>query len=472
MSLKKAIINPLLKKLGLELMKKNYRPVSNLAFISKLIEKAVALQLIEHLKLNKLYDKFQSAYRTFYSTETALLRVKNDILNAMDNRNVMLLLLLDLSAAFDTIDHSILLKRLSERCGIKGTCLKWFTSYLSDRTQMVKINDSTSDPINVKFGVPQGSVLGPILFTLYTAPLGEIIEECGLKRQTYADDTGIYHSISPTDKEAKNITLLKINTCIDKIKEFMILNKLKINDDKTIFMTIGTNYWTEKLGIKSINIGDTEIESSNSTKNLGIIFDKEMTLQEHVNYICKKGFYHVKDLHSLRKFLNQKETNTAAHAFVTSILDYGNSLFYGISVYLTEKMQVLQNAAAKAVVKKRKFDHISEDRMKLNWLPIEARIKFKYLLITWKCLHGKAPSYLQELLISNKSIRIQCQNTFIIPKVNNVTHGGIAFTKAAPILWNALPVHIRKIDNIEQFKKNLKTHLFNIYKNNTHLKHN
>ncbi len=468
-SLKNAIINPLLKKLGLELIKKNYRPVSNLAFISKLIEKAVASQLIEHLKINNLYDKFQSAYRTFYSTETALLRVKNDILNTMDSRNVMLLLLLDLSAAFDTIDHSILLNRLSKRCGIKGTCLKWFTSYLSNRHQMVKINDTTSELKNVKYGVPQGSVLGPILFTIYTSPLGEIIENCGLNRQTYADDTGIYHSISPVDTASQTITLLKINTCIDKIKEFMFANKLKINDEKTIFMVLGTNYWTETLNKNSIKIGDTQIESSNSTKNLGIIFDKEMTLHEHVNYICKKGFYHVKDLFALRKFLNQKETNTAAHAFVTSILDYGNSLFYGISQYLIEKMQVLQNAAVRAVVRKRKFDKISKDRMDLNWLPIEARIKFKYLLITWKCLHGKAPCYLQDLLKQNTNTRTQYQNTLLIPKVNNVTQGDIAFTKAAPILWNDLPENIRKLETIEQFKKKLKTHLFNIYKNNTHL---
>ncbi len=337
---------------------------------------------------------------------------------------------------------------------------------------MVKINDTISHSIDVKYGVPQGSVLGLILFTIYTAPLGEIIQECGLKRQTYADDTGIYHSISPTDMELKNSTLSKINTCINKIKEFMILNKLKINDDKTIFMSIGNKYWTEKLDINSINIGDIEIETSNSTKNLGIIFDTEMTLQDHVNYICKKGFYNVKDLFSLRKFLNEKETNTAAHAFVTSILDYGNSLLYGISVNLIEKMQVLQNAAVKAVVKKKKFDHISEDRMRLNWLPVEARIKFKYLLLTWKCLHGQAPSYLQELLITNKSMRSHCQNTLVVPKVNNVTHGGIAFTKVAPILWNELPEYIRKIEKIEQFKKNIKTYLFKMYKNNTHLRRN
>ncbi len=468
-SLKKAIINPLLKKLGLELIKKNYRPVSNLAFISKLIEKAVASQLIEHLKMNNLYDKFQSAYRMFYSTETALLRVKNDILNTMDRRNVMLLLLLDLSAAFDTIDHKILLNRLSQRCGINGTCLKWFTSYLSNRHQMVKINNTVSEPKEVKYGVPQGSVLGPILFTIYTAPLGEIIEQCGLKRQTYADDTGIYHEISPIDAASQEATLLKIDSCINKIKEFMLLNKLKINEEKTIFMVLGTNYWTEKLNIKSINVGNTKVNASNSTKNLGIIFDKEMTLQEHVSYICKRGFYHVKDLFTLRKFLNQKETNTAAHAFVTSILDYGNSLFYGISGYLIDKMQVLQNAAVRAVVKKRKFDKISKDRMKLNWLPVEARIKFKYLLMTWKCVHGKAPCYLQDLLKANTSIRTQYHNTFLVPKINNETQGRIAFAKAAPSLWNALPEHIRKIDKIETFKKMVKTHLFNIYKDNTNL---
>ncbi len=209
------------------------------------------------------------------------------------------------------------------------------------------------------------------MFTIYTAPLGGIIEECGFNRQTYADDTGIYHAISPINATSQNITMLKINTCIDKIKEFMLVNKLKINDEKTIFMVLGTDYWTEKLKMESIKIGNTEIKSSNSTKNLGIIFDKEMTLQEHVNYICKRGFYHVRDLFSLRQFLSQKETNTAAHAFVTSILDYGNSLFYGISGYLVDKMQVLQNAAVRAVVKKRKFDKISKDRIKLNWLPVE-----------------------------------------------------------------------------------------------------
>ncbi len=468
-ALKKAIIKPLLKKLGLELEKKNYRPVSNLAFISKLIEKAVAFQLIDHLKLNNLYDKFQSAYRQFHSTETALVRVKNDVLNAMDNQSITLMLLLDLSAAFDTIDHDILLTRLSERCGIRGTAIKWMKSYLTDRTQIVKINNSNSETKPLKYGVPQGSVLGPILFTIYTAPLGEIIEECGLKRQIFADDTGIYHTISPTDPIAQEDTLKKIDNGIVRIKDFLIKNKLKINDDKTVFMLLGTNYWVSKLKLKNIKVGHTDIEVTENTKNLGIIFDREMSLHKHINDVCRRGYYHVRDLFQLRKFLNETDTKTAAYAFVTSIMDYGNSLFYGTSGYMIDKLQVLQNTAVRAVRKKRKLDHISEDRVKIHWLPVEARIKFKLLLMAWKCIHNKAPKYLQELLKVVPGHRTQYKNMLAVPKSRNRTHGDIAFGKAAPVLWNALPNELREIETLEKFKKCLKTYLFEVYMHKTHL---
>jgi hypothetical protein len=174
-TLKNAIITPLLKKIGLELINKNYRPVSNLAFLSKLIERVVATQLVDHLTKNKLMDAFQSAYREGHSTESALLRVQNDILMELDHGNAVLLVLLDLSAAFDTIDHKILLNRLHTRCGIRDTALKWFKSYLGDRTQKVTIGNSYSETEPLKYCVPQGSVLGPILFSIYNSPLGEII---------------------------------------------------------------------------------------------------------------------------------------------------------------------------------------------------------------------------------------------------------------------------------------------------------
>ena len=147
---------------------KNYRSVSNFSFISKLTERTVCVQVVNHLKENDLYEIFQSAYRQLHSTETALLRVQNDIIHAVDSEVGAILTLLDLSAAFDTIDHQKLLDLLNHSFGISGDTLRWFKSYLQERIQMVQIGSSTSEPVTLKYGIPQGSVLGPILFTRYT----------------------------------------------------------------------------------------------------------------------------------------------------------------------------------------------------------------------------------------------------------------------------------------------------------------
>jgi len=173
-NLKIAVVRPLLKKLILDLILKNYHPVSNLPFLSKLTEKIVLERLNEHILSNNLKEMFQSAYCKAHSTETALLRVRNDILSAMDKQQVTLLIMLDLSSAFDTIDHEILFKRLSDRLGIQGHALQWIKSYLTGRGQYISINGETSEVVPLLHGVPQGSVLGPVLFTMYIIPLGDI----------------------------------------------------------------------------------------------------------------------------------------------------------------------------------------------------------------------------------------------------------------------------------------------------------
>ena len=192
-SLKKAYVTPLLKKADLDPdVFKNFRPVSNLSFLSKLIERIVAFQVSAHLKLNGLMEAFQSAYRSLHSTETALLRVQNDLLRAVDESGAAILVLLDLSAAFDTIDHSVLLRALEHQFGFTGRVLTWFASYLCGRVQAIKIGQAISQFIELTFGVPQGSVLGPVLFTLYTSSLGPIIRRHGLCYHLYADDTQLY----------------------------------------------------------------------------------------------------------------------------------------------------------------------------------------------------------------------------------------------------------------------------------------
>ena len=174
---KEAVVIPLLKKPGLESLFKNLRPVSNLAYISKLTERAVFNQIYDHLVRSGLYPLLQSAYRRYHSTETALVKVANDILLNMNSQRVTLLVLLDLSAAFDTVDHAILLKRLTTDFGIGRKALEWFSSYLSGRSRRVLFEGTTSDSYDLRFGVPQGSFLGLLLFAVYASKLFEIVQD-------------------------------------------------------------------------------------------------------------------------------------------------------------------------------------------------------------------------------------------------------------------------------------------------------
>ncbi len=187
---KAAIVRPILKKKGSECEQlSNYRPISLLPFLSKILEKVAAKQLVSHLEKHNLLARFQSGFRRGHSTETAVARITNDILASNDSGKVTALVLLDLSAAFDTIDHEILLARLETEVGIRGTALSWFRSYLTGRTQVVSCNGQVSQSRRVTCGVPQGSVLGPLLFSIYTRPLEQVVKRHSPPCHFYADDT-------------------------------------------------------------------------------------------------------------------------------------------------------------------------------------------------------------------------------------------------------------------------------------------
>ena len=240
--LKNAILRPLIKKALLDSnVLKNFRPVSNLTFISKVIEKVVAVQLKQHFHTNCLNDILQSAYKEMHSTETALLKVQNDILCALDDGCCVLLIMLDLSAAFDTVDHTVLLSRLSTRFGVKGVALSWIESYLTDRSQCVSINGVTSAKRKLTCGVPQGSVLGPLLFSAYTSPLGDIVRKYGLSYHIYADDKQLYIAFKPL-KEIMAKSVEVSENCVSEVRAWFSHNFLQLNDDKTIIMLFGSQY--------------------------------------------------------------------------------------------------------------------------------------------------------------------------------------------------------------------------------------
>ena len=199
---KEAFVKPRLKKINLDLIERNYRPVSNLQFVGKLTERAVTDQLNAHIT-NNLMEPMQSAYRARHSTESALVKVKADLLNAINNKEVVSLVLLDLSVALDTVDHQLLLERLKKRFGFTGLVINWIRFYLTCRSQKVVVGDVKSPPVSLSYGVPQGSILGPIFFTLYITPLGEICTKHGIKYHVYADDQQLYLAFKLSNTGAK-----------------------------------------------------------------------------------------------------------------------------------------------------------------------------------------------------------------------------------------------------------------------------
>ncbi|MDF4386599.1 reverse transcriptase family protein [Vibrio parahaemolyticus] len=264
-SFKVAVIKPLLKKPTLDPeVLANYRPISNLPFLSKILEKVVADQLCDFLHDNNLFEEFQSGFRVHHSTETALVKITNDLLIASDKGLVSVLVLLDLSAAFDTIDHQILLQRLDHLIGLKGSALSWFKSYLSDRFQFVDVRNESSLRTKVCFGVPQGSVLGPILFTLYMLPLGNIIRNHSINFHCYADDTQLYLSMKP--EESNQLT--KLHNCLKDIKTWMSTNFLMLNSDKTEVIVLGPKQLRDSLSDDIVSLDGIALASKKPQSNI------------------------------------------------------------------------------------------------------------------------------------------------------------------------------------------------------------
>jgi exonuclease III len=463
-SLKAAIVSPLLKKSSLDKeIYKHYRPVSNLPYLGKLIERVVVEQLNVYRSENNLLEPCQSAYRKAHSTETALLKIVNDMLSAIDAKKCVLLVLLDLSAAFDTVNHDLLIHRLEEVSGITGGVLAWMQSYLTGRTQSVVIDGTSSAPHSLSVGLPQGSNIGPSEFPTYSSPLFQIAHKHEIEIHMYADDTQLYLSFDPSDYQD---AVSRLEACLFEMKVWLADNHLKLNEEKTEFMVIGQKANVQKLpSPHEIQVGDATISASEKAKNIGAVIDTQLNMVSHVNHISKSCYVHLRSIGRIRPNLTEDAAATLVHSFISSKLDNANSLLYGIPEKVMTKLQVIQNNAARIVTCSQKFDHITPILKKLHWLPVKFRIKYKICLMTFKCLHGRAPSYLSEMLSSYVPSReLRSGNQCLLKEkcARLKTVGDRSFQVAAPYLWNRLPYDLRNCEALEPFKKGLKAHFFSL----------
>ena len=454
-----AIVKPIVKANKDPQSLTSYRPVSNLTFLSKVFEKVILEQLMEYLLAINIFPDNQSAYRRLYSTETTLCAVVNNIMVNMDEGKCSILILLDLSAAFDTVEHNLLIQDC-QNIGIVNEALEYLVSYLADRTYRVQIGDAFSETRTLLRGVPQGSVLGPILFCIYTIGLAQILKNHGIDFKLYADDTQFYLTLTNI-VEAE----IKVNEIMSEIKRWMNSKRLKLNEDKTECLVIGKNSDLVRYDLTNIKVLDTDMPLSNKVKDLGIIIDKNLSFCDQVNSVVKIANYHLKNLSFVRKYLDIDSMKKLIHNHVISRLDYCNSVYYGLPNYLLKKLQMIMNRAARLIKTIPRRERITTTLIELHWLPIKARIVYKICVLTFQAKKLGKPTYLNELLedyctMSQVILRHNTEHCRLNESRYNQEIGRRAFKNCAPRLFNKLPASVKQCDDISVFKKRLKTHLF------------
>ena len=466
--LKSSFIIPTIKNASLDPSSlSSYRPVSNLSFISKIIEKVAYEQLNSYLTTYSLLPPTQSGFRAGHSTETALLKLYNDLILSSDSGLSTLLLCLDFSAAFDTVDHSLLLDVLDKSFNITGASLLWFKSYLSHRFSYVLIGSSKSLPISLTYGVPQGSILGPLLFILYSAELPNIISSSSLNSQMYADDAYIYSSFSDSSLKA---VVDNITACLASIISWSSSRCLKLNPDK--FELIYFSKSTKSFTLFPLVLPpptSLSITPSPIIRSLGFLFDSNLSLTPQILSVSKSSYFHIRRIRQLLPLLDDPTLQLLVSSLVLSRIDYCNSLYYSLPDTTLYPLSKAFNSAARLVSRTSYFSHISPSLVLLHWLPLKYRVIFKICVLMFKVKNCPSPSYLKSLIIKPRKSGLR-SSSLHHSSIFTVKHSFAkrSFSFSGPFLWNSLPHSLTNSTSLTLFRRGLKTHLFSKFMTERH----
>lgn len=420
------------------------------------MKKNLASQLYDFLYRNEILDDNQSAYRKCFSVETALLATREKILSSLMERKVILLVSLDLSAAFDTIPHEKLTRVLNAYAGISGQALTLIEDYLAGRKQMVFISGKCSHPQSVNIGVPQGSLMGPLLFILYMLPLKYHLESQNIFYQSYADDTVLLFEV--TDNiDSKTAVENKLHY----ISGWFEQHGLKLNHDKTEIMFIQSKRQAKKISF-NVEFENMVIKPKEVIKTLGVFFDRNFDMKANVGNTCRTCYFNLKKLYAIRRYLDFDNRHLLARIFILNRLDYCNSMIVGYPQYLQRRLQKVQNSAARFIYGCYRGEHITPYLHDLHWLPIACRISFKVACWVYRCLNtNDLPKWMSQIFMGRfvQSKRVSCSLILSTTKVK-CNYGTQTLNYTGVKLWNGLPIDLRSSSSFDMFRKRLKTVLF------------
>ena len=433
----------------------NNRPISLLPALSKVVERIVHDQFTTFLTTNALLSVHQSGNKKLHSTETLGILFTSHLYKAIDDKKITAALLIDLSKAFDSINHEALLKKLG-KLGISSIALKWFTSYLSDRVQRVRINTSLSDPLVIKHGVPQGSILGPLLFNIYINDLPSICKNC--KVESYVDDSKLYISFPNKDID-KGLEDLKQDLL--RIAAWCTSNDLLINPDKTKFCVFGTRQLLSRSTIPSITFLGKELSVVSTIKDLGIILDSTLSFNDYIKSSVSSLMSKLCMINRIRHLLDPSTLSIVINSLVFSKLFYCSGIWSGTSKSNISKLQLVQNFAARILSGKKKYEHITPTLKQLKLLPISDALYLRDATLMYKCMNSLAPHYLTSMFVKRSDVHDRNTRNgkdLQIPKCRTVT-AQQCFSYRGVKLWNSIPTELKDKKSLKLFKTSLKRSL-------------
>ena len=446
---KNARISPLFKG-GSKLVLTNRRPISILSSITKIFERILFNSIYEYLSENSLLSEWQFGFRSGHSCSDALNALQYRILTEKNNGRKVCVLSLDISKAFDCVSHTILIYKLF-RLGFDWRAIMWFTSYLSNRTQVVKFGDKTSDKFINNIGVPQGSILGPLLFSIFVNDFLKL--DVNGEKFCYADDCSIVY-FGENYKELE----LKIQSSLVIINQWLTDHKLKLNASKTNYMII--DFSGRTTSDLSLAINGTSINKVKSTKILGVILDSRISFKEHTQSVVTKMKQRIGLISRIKKFVSSSVLNILYKARVQSTVDYCITVYgYGVNSQI-EDIEKQQRRAARMIAKSNQ--NIIEIYRQLNWKSFTQRRNYFTSIFIYKCLNGLSPEMCLNMFSFNrrgKNTRSESRSDLVLPLIKTRTIENSIFYNGVKV-YNSLPTVLRNNSCFKTFISLLKRHCF------------